>query len=156
MVIWVGCYLPPRREGRHVLKVKLALDGPLQKLCSWTMFSTDTPDGSPPSAIIVYLDLPSDMPVTDAHPRVSVKRRKPCANPHDNSDMSRCLPSEFTQYVLNNFSDKIPPVPRPPKMTLRLPVNKSRWGKLPATSRFVVKVGNRGDVRDAMDGLLYQ
>ena len=57
----------------------------------------------------MYLDLSSDMPGADAPRRVSVQRCKPCANPHDRSDMPKYLPSGLTQYVLNNFSTKFPP-----------------------------------------------
>ena len=44
-----------------------------------------------------------------ARRRVWVQRCKPCANPPDRGDMSKYLPAELTQYVLNNFSKKSPP-----------------------------------------------
>ena len=55
------------------------------------------------------MDLPSDLPGSDARRRVPIERCTPCANPHDSSDMPKCLPAGLTQYVLNNFSKKSPP-----------------------------------------------
>ena len=40
---------------------------------------------------------------------MAIKRCKPCAIPHDSSDMPKYLPAGLTQYVLNNFSKKSPP-----------------------------------------------
>ena len=40
---------------------------------------------------------------------MAIERCKPCANPHDSSDMPKYLPAGLTQYVLNNFSKKSPP-----------------------------------------------
>ena len=54
------------------------------------------------------MDLPSDLPGSDARRRVAIERCKPCANPHDSSDMPKYLPPGLTQYVLNNFPKKSP------------------------------------------------
>ena len=40
---------------------------------------------------------------------MAIERCKPCANPHDSSDMPTHLPEGLMQYVLNNFSKKSPP-----------------------------------------------
>ena len=71
--------------------------------------AAETPDGSPLASNLLYLDLPSDLPGSDARQRVVMERCKPCANPHDSGDMPRYLPSGLTQYVRNNFSKKSPP-----------------------------------------------
>ena len=39
-------------------------------------------------------------------------RSKPCANPHDSSDLQRFLPEGLTPYVLNNYTTKSFPLPR--------------------------------------------
>ena len=39
---------------------------------------------------------------------MAIKRCKPCAIPHDSSDMPKYLPAGLTQYVLNNFAKKSP------------------------------------------------
>ena len=68
----------------------------------------ETPDGSPLGDNLFYLDLPSDLPGSDARRRVAIERCQPCANPHDSSDMPTHLPEGLTQDVLNNFSKKSP------------------------------------------------
>ena len=40
---------------------------------------------------------------------MAIERCKPCANPHDSSDMPKYLPAGLTQYVLNSFPKKSPP-----------------------------------------------
>ena len=94
-----------------VLKAKHALNwtGPYKVLAVGPCSSADTPDGSPLGDNLLYLDLPSDLPGSDARRRVAIERCKPCANPHDSSDMPKYLPAGLTQYVLNNFSKKSPP-----------------------------------------------
>ena len=94
-----------------VLKAKLSLNwtGAHKFLVVGPCFSADTPDGSLPGAKLLYLDLPSDISGTDARRRVSVRRCKPCANPHDRGDMPKNLPAGLTQYVLGNFFKKSPP-----------------------------------------------
>ena len=72
-------------------------------------FSADSPDGSSLGDNLLYLDLPSDLPGSDAHRRVAIERCEPCANAHDNSDMPKYLLVGLTQYLLNNFSKKFPP-----------------------------------------------
>ena len=96
-----------------VLKAKLLLNwtGPYKVLEVGPCTPTDTHDGCPMSAKVLYLDLPSDMPGADARRRVPVQHCKPCANPHDHGDMPTYVPAELTQYVLNT-SPKIPRVPR--------------------------------------------
>ena len=71
--------------------------------------AAETPDGSPLESNLLYLDLPSDLPGSDARRRVAIERSKPRANPHDSGDMSKYLLAGLTQYVLNNFSKKSPP-----------------------------------------------
>ena len=88
-----------RSTGRALIKV-LAV-GP----CS----SADAPDGSSLGNNLLYLDLPSDLPGSDARRRVAIERCKPCANPHDSSNMPQYVSSGLTQYVLNNYSEKFPP-----------------------------------------------
>ena len=94
-----------------VLKAKLALNrtGPYKVLAVGPCSSTETPDGSPLGDNLLYLDLSSDLPGSDARRRVAIERCKPCTNPHDSSDMPKYLPAGLTQYVLNNFSKKPPP-----------------------------------------------
>ena len=102
-----------------VLKAKLALHwtGPYNVLAIGPCSSADTPGGSPLGDNLFYLDLPSDLPGSDARRRVAIERCKPCANPHDSNGMPKYLPAGLTQYVLNNFSKKSF------KTTFRLPSN---------------------------------
>ena len=51
------------------------------------------------------MDLPSDLPGSDARRRVAIERDKLRANSHDSGD----LPAGLTQYVLNKSSKKPPP-----------------------------------------------
>ena len=94
-----------------VLKAKLALKwtGPYKVSAGGPCSSAHTPDSSPLGGNLLYLDLPSDLPGSDACRRVPIERCKPSANPHDSSDMPKYLPAGLTQYVLNNFSKKSPP-----------------------------------------------
>ena len=68
-----------------VLKAKLALNwtGPYKVLAVGPCSAADTPDGSPLGSYFFFLDLPSDLPGSDARRRVAIERCKPCANPHD-------------------------------------------------------------------------
>ena len=77
-----------------VPKAKLALNwtGPYKVLTVGLCSSADTPDGSPLGDNL-YLDLPSDLPGSHARRRVAIERCKPCANPHDSSDMPKYLPA---------------------------------------------------------------
>ena len=142
-----------------VLIAKLSLNwtGPYKVLAAGPCPCTpaDTTDGSLLGDKLLYLDLPSNMLGAGARRRVSVQRCKPCANPHDHGDMSKYLPAGLTQYVLNNFSKKFPPVPLHSRRRSdsssttrsgedhRTPIgSRSRWG-------------HRGDVRDALDGYLW-
>ena len=94
-----------------VLKAKLALNwtGPYKVLAVGPCSAAETPDGSPLGSNLLYLDLPSDLPGSDARRRVAIERCKPCANPHDSGDMPKYLPAGLTQYALNNFFKKSPP-----------------------------------------------
>ena len=67
-----------------VLKAKLALNwtGPYQVLAVGPCSSAETPDGSPLGDNLLYLDLLSDLPGSDARRRLAIKRCKPCANPY--------------------------------------------------------------------------
>ena len=71
--------------------------------------SADTLDGPPLGDNLLYLDLPSNLPRSDARRRVAIERYMPCANLHDSNDMPKYLPPGLTQYVLNNFSNKSRP-----------------------------------------------
>ena len=68
-----------------------------------------TPDGSPLGDSVLYLDLPSDLPGSDARRRAAIERCKPRADPHDSSDMPKYLSAGLTQCILNNFSKTSPP-----------------------------------------------
>ena len=105
------CIRDRANKDANVLKAKLALNwtGPYKVLAVGPCSSADTPDGSPLGDNLLYLDLPSDLPGSDARRRVAIERCKPCANPHDSSDMPKYLPERMTQYVLNNISKKSPP-----------------------------------------------
>ena len=107
-------YHPPGCEGEadaKVLQAKLALTwmGPYKVVAVGPCSAAETPDGSPLGRNLFYLDLPSDLPGSDARRRVTIERCKPCVNPHDSGDMPTYLPAGLTQYVLNNFSKKSPP-----------------------------------------------
>ena len=94
-----------------VLKAKLALNwtGPYKILAVGPCFAAETPDGSPLGRNLLYLDLPSDLPGSDARRRVAIERCKPCVNLDDSGDMPKYLPAGLTQYVLNDFSKNSPP-----------------------------------------------
>ena len=94
-----------------VLKAKVALSwtGPYKVLAVGPCSSVATPDGSPLGDNLLYLDLHSALPGSDACWRVAIERCKPYANPHDSNDVPKYLSSGLTQYVLNNFPKKSPP-----------------------------------------------
>ena len=94
-----------------VLKAKLVPNrtGPYKILAVGSCSAAETPDGSPLGSNLLYLDLPSDLPGSDARQRVAIERCKPCTNLHDSGDMPKYLPAGLTQYVLNNFSKQSPP-----------------------------------------------
>ena len=121
-----------RSTGRALIKV-LAV-GP----CS----SADAPDGSSLGNNLLYLDLPSDLPGSDARRRVAIERFKPCDNPHDSSNMPKYLPAGLTRYVLNTFS-KNPLRTTSLKTTFRRPLNDSKWRRSPFTS------GSGGEVESS-------
>ena len=114
---WVYNSAPTTHQGvkantdAKVLTAKLALNwtGPYKVLAVGPCSAAEIPDGSPLGRNLLYLDLPSDLPGSDARRRVAIKRCKLCANPHDSGDMPQYLPAGLTQYVLNNFSKKSPP-----------------------------------------------
>ena len=115
--VWVYNSASTIRQGvkantdAKVLKPKLALNwtGPYKILAVDPCSAAETPDGSPLGSNLLYLDLLSDLPGSDARRRVAIERYKPCTNPHDSGDMSKYLPAGLTQYVLHNFSKKSPP-----------------------------------------------
>ena len=74
-----------------VLKAKLALNwtGPYNVFAVGPCSSSETLDGSPLGDNLLYLNLPSDLPDSDARRRVAIERCKPCVNPHDSSDMPK-------------------------------------------------------------------
>ena len=94
-----------------VLKAKLALNwtGPYKILAVGPCSAAEIPDGSPLGSSLLYLDLPFDLPGSNARRRVAIERFKPFANRHDSGDMPKYPPAGLTQYVLNNFSKKSPP-----------------------------------------------
>ena len=118
-----------------VLKAQLALNwtGPYKVLAVGPWSSADTPDGSPIGDNLLYLDLPSDLPCSDARRRVLIERCKPCDNPQYSSDMPKYLPVGLTQHVLNNVS-KSPLRTTSLKTMFQLPSEGSKW-RSPATSR---------------------
>ena len=85
-----------------VLNAKLALNwtGPFKVLAVGPCSSAETPDGSPLGDNL-YLDLHSHLPGSDPRRRVAIERCKPCADPHDSSDMPKHLPAGLTQNVIN-------------------------------------------------------
>ena len=94
-----------------VLKAKLALNwtGLYKILAVGPCSAAETPYGSLLGTNLPYLNLPSDLPGSDARRRVAIERCKPCVNPHDSGDMPKYPPAGITQYVLNNFPRKSPP-----------------------------------------------
>ena len=136
--IWVWlCYTASAiRQGAttgtdaNVLKTKFVLKwtGPYKVLAVGPRPSSDTPDGSPLWDKLLCLDLPTDMPGADAHRRVSVERCKPCANPHHRGDMRKYLLDGLTQYVLEQFYKKNPPISCNPRRRIGAPP-AARGGK---------------------------
>ena len=94
-----------------VRKAKLTLKwtGPYKILAVGPCSAAETPDGSPLGSNPLNLDLPTDLPGSDACRCVAIERSKPCANPDDSGNMPKCLPAGITQYVLNMFSKKSAP-----------------------------------------------
>ena len=81
-----------------VFKAKFALNrtGPYEVLAVGPCSSAETPERSPLWDTLLYLDLPSDRPGSDARRRVAIEPCKPYANPHDSSDMLKYLPAGLT------------------------------------------------------------
>ena len=99
-----------------VFKTELSLNwtAPYKVLADGPCSSADTPGGSPLGTKLLYLDLPSDMPGTDARRRVSVQRCKPCATPHDRGDIPKHLPAGLTQIRAQQLLQENSPVTRHP------------------------------------------
>ena len=99
--VWVYNTAATIRQGAKtdtdakVIKAKISLSstGPYKVLAVGPCILADTSHGSPLGDKILFLDLPSDMPGTDARRRVSVQRCKPCANPHDQGCLLYTSPS---------------------------------------------------------------
>ena len=96
-----GCEDEHRRRGA-LGQARAYLDGPVQDSGSRSLLRRRDP-GRLTGGNLLYLDLPSDLPGSDARRRVAIERCKPCANTHDSGDMPKYLPAGLTQYVLNNF-----------------------------------------------------
>eukprot|EP00752_Nemacystus_decipiens_P004782 g4353.t1 len=115
--VWVYNSAATIRQGARrdtddkVLKEKLSLlyTGPFKILAVGPAAPEDTPDHRPLHDKLLFLDLPSDMPGSDAKPRVSVARCKPCHNPTDTSEVPKYLPADLSLYALNSFAKKSPP-----------------------------------------------
>ena len=97
-----------------VLKGKLVLNwtGPYMILAVGPCSAAETTNGSPLGSNLLYVDLPSDLPGSDARRRVAIERCTPCAKPHDSGDMPKYLPAGLTQYVLIFISQEVPSVSR--------------------------------------------
>ena len=94
-----------------VLNTKLALNwiAPHKILAVGLCSAAETPDGSPLGSNLFYLDLPSDLPGSEARRRVAIERPKTFANRHDNGNMHKYLPEGLTQYLLDHFSKTFSP-----------------------------------------------
>ena len=108
--VWVYNMAATIRQGAKtdtdvkVIKAKLSLNWrtPYKVLAVGPCTPADTPDGSPLGAKLLYADLSSDMPRTDARRRVLVQRCKPTP-----TTIATCRNNwGLTQYVLNDFSTK--------------------------------------------------
>ena len=91
-----------------VLKAKLAFKStsPYKVLAIGPCSSAKTPDGPAIGDILLFMDLSSDLPGLDAGRRVEIEHCKPCANPHDTSDMPEYLTAGITRYMLHIFLKK--------------------------------------------------
>ena len=111
--VWVYNTVATTRQGAKtgtdakVLKAKHSFNrtGPYEVLEVGLCTPTDTPDGSPLGAQLLYLDISSYISGADARRRVSVQR----CNSYDHADMPKYLPVGLTQYALYNFSKNPPP-----------------------------------------------
>ena len=94
-----------------VLKAKPALNwtGAYKILAVDPCSAAETPGASPLGSNFLCLDLPSDLPGSDARRCVVIERCTPCAKAHDSGDMPKYLPAGLTQNMLNIFSKKFPP-----------------------------------------------
>ena len=133
-----------------VLKAKLALNGtgPYKVLAVGPCSSAGTPDISPIGDNLLYLDLVSDFPCSDARRLVALERCKPCDKPHGSRDMPKYLPTGLIQYVLNNVSKKLHRTTSP-KTTFPLPFRArsgAHWPPLGPWARW----SHRGNVQDAL------
>ena len=93
MAVYYGLHYSPRRAGRHRSQSARGhngakLDGPLRPSRSASV-RTGTHRTVPLLGILLYLDLPTDMPGADAHRRVSVGLFSFYANAHDGGDMPK-------------------------------------------------------------------
>ena len=96
------------------------------------------------------MDLPSDLPGSGARRQVAIERCKPCANPHDSSDMPKYLPAGLTQYILNIFS-KTPPPYHVTQGDVSAPLQRLEVEKITGPG---TRWRHRGAVQDALGGTL--
>ena len=92
------------------IKAKLALNWtvPYKILAVGPCSAAETPDGSPLGSNLLFLDLPPDLPGSDALRRAAIERCKPCASPHDSGGMLKYLQAGLTKYVLDKVFNKSP------------------------------------------------
>ena len=159
---WVNICSSTIRQGMKantdakVLKAKLALNwaGPYKILAVGPCSDAETPDGSPLGSNLLYLDLPSELPCSDHRRRVAIERCKPCANPHESGDMPKYPPAGLTQYVLNNFFQEVPIVPRHSRRRFDSPPTAGGGADHRPSVGTGARWRHRAAVQDAMSGTL--
>ena len=121
-----------------ILKDKLELNwtGPYKILAVSPCSGAETPNGSPLGSNLIHLDLPSDLPGSDARQRAAIERCNPCANPHDSEDTPKHPSVGLAQYVLNNLSNSPLCTTMSLKTTVRFPSNGWRWSRSPVITRY--------------------
>ena len=102
--------------------------------------SSDTSGGFRLKPTFFYFDLPSNMPGTGAHHRVSVARCKLCASSHDSEDMPTYLPTRLTPRACSTSLPKNPPRTTLLRTAFRHPSSVLKWGRPSATTPSVFEV----------------
>ena len=136
-----------------VLKAKLALNwaGPYKVLAVGPSSSVETPDCSPLGDNLLCLDLPSDLPGSDSRQRVAIERCKPCANPHDSSD----IPTGGADAVCaQHFFKEIPSVPRHSRRCFGSPPTTGGGEDHRPPVGPGTRWSHRGAIQDALGGTL--